>query len=70
MLITVSVFDFFRNDVLDARDYFENTPAVPKQPLRLNQFGANLGGPIVKNKLFFFVNYEGTTAPTVTKLLL
>ena len=54
-----SVYEFFRNDALDAKDYFENTPAVPKQPLRLNQFGANLGGPIIKNKLFFFVNYEG-----------
>ena len=53
------LFEFFRNDALDAKDYFENTPAVPKQPLRLNQFGANLSGPIVRNKLFFFVNYEG-----------
>src|SRR5204863_2852709 len=49
-----SVYEFFRNDALDAKDYFENTPAVPKQTLRLNQFGANLGGPIIKNKLFFF----------------
>jgi hypothetical protein len=53
------LFEFLRNDALDARDYFENTPAVPKQPLRLNQFGANFAGPIIKNKLFFFVNYEG-----------
>ena len=51
------VFEFFRNDALDARNFF----AVRGEPtpLRLNQFGANLGGPIVKNKLFFFVNYEG-----------
>src|SRR5580658_10096853 len=49
------LFEFFRNDALDARDYF----ATSKEPLRLNQFGGNLGGPIVKNKLFFFVNYEG-----------
>jgi hypothetical protein len=49
------LFEFFRNDALDARDYF----ATSKQPLRLNQFGGNLGGPIVKGKLFFFVNYEG-----------
>ncbi len=49
------LFEFFRNDALDARDYF----ATSKEPLRLNQFGGNLGGPIVKGKLFFFVNYEG-----------
>ena len=50
-------FEFFRNDALDARNYF----AVPgtKTPLRLNQFGGNLGGPIVHEKLFFFTNYEG-----------
>jgi hypothetical protein len=51
------VFEFFRNDALDARNFF----AVPGEPtpLRLNQFGGNLGGPIAKNKLFFFINYEG-----------
>ena len=48
-------YEFFRNDALDATDYF----AKSKQPLRLNQFGGNFGGPIVKNKLFFFANYEG-----------
>ena len=52
-----TVFEFFRNDALDAHDYFETGR---KQPLKLNQFGANLGGPIVRNKLFFFTNYEGT----------
>jgi Carboxypeptidase regulatory-like domain/TonB dependent receptor-like, beta-barrel len=53
------LFEFFRNDALDAKDYFENTLTAPTQPLRMNQFGGNLGGPILKNKLFFFVNYEG-----------
>jgi hypothetical protein len=52
-------FDFFRNDALDASDYFTNTLTQPNVPLRMNQFGANLGGPIVRNKLFFFANYEG-----------
>ena len=52
-----TAFEFFRNDALDAHDYFEHGR---KQPLKLNQFGANLSGPIAKDKLFFFVNYEGT----------
>jgi hypothetical protein len=54
------LFEFFRNDAIDAKDYFQTGPA----PLRLNQFGGNLGGPIVKGKLFFFVNYEGDRTHT------
>ncbi len=51
-----TLFEFFRNDALDAKDYF-NTGK--KSPLRMNQFGGNFGGPLIKNKLFFFMNYEG-----------
>lgn len=51
-----TAFYFLRNEALDARDYFNRGD---KAPLRLNQYGGNLGGPIVKNKLFFFANYEG-----------
>ena len=50
-----AVWEFFRNDVLDAADYFE----TKKGELRFNQFGATIGGPIIKNKLFFFGDYEG-----------
>jgi Carboxypeptidase regulatory-like domain/TonB dependent receptor-like, beta-barrel len=58
------LFDFFRNDALDAKDYFTNSLTSPKVPLRMNQFGGNLGGPLVNNKLFFFANYEGIRQTT------
>ena len=50
-----SAWEFFRNDVLDARNFFAaSTPAY-----RQNQFGGTFGGPILKNRLFFFTSYEG-----------
>ncbi|MGH8865197.1 MAG: TonB-dependent receptor, partial [Burkholderiales bacterium] len=52
------LFEYFRNEKLDSRNYF-NVPPTLKPPFRLNQFGGNLGGPIVRDKLFFFGNYEG-----------
>jgi len=51
-----SAYEFLRNNVLDARNPFD--PAR-KPPFRLNQFGGNLGGPIIQSKTFFFINYEG-----------
>src|SRR5438477_1284928 len=53
-----SLFEYFRNSALDARNYFDQTSA-PKAPFHNNQFGGSLGGPIVKDKTFFFVDYEG-----------
>src|SRR5438034_5473957 len=55
-----SAWEYIRNDHLDANDFFLNQAAVPRPPLRWNQFGATLGGPIVKDKLFFFVAYQGS----------
>jgi Carboxypeptidase regulatory-like domain/TonB dependent receptor len=48
-------YEFFRNDALDGRNAFDNA----RQPYHQNQFGATLGGPIIKDKTFFFVDYEG-----------
>ena len=54
-----SAFEFLRNQVTDAKNYF--TPATSNIPsFKQNQFGATFGGPIVKNKTFFFASYEGT----------
>ena len=54
-----AVWEFFRNDKLDAADWFEDNAGIAKGELRLNQFGGTAGGPIIKNKLFFFGDYEG-----------
>jgi outer membrane receptor protein involved in Fe transport len=53
-----SGFEFFRNNALDARNYF-NQVGTPQNPFHNNQYGGALGGPIVKDKTFFFVDYEG-----------
>jgi len=52
-----SAYDYLRNSTFDARNYFD--PASGPPPFRRNQFGGSLGGPIKKQKAFFFVNYEG-----------
>ncbi len=68
-----SMFEYYRNDALDSPNYFDSqrnpdgsviaaagsAPTVPKSPLSQNQFGGSFGGPIAKNKAFFFGSYEG-----------
>lgn len=51
-------FEFFRNNDLDARNFF-NVPPTPQASFKHNEFGADFGGPIKKNKIFFFLAYEG-----------
>ena len=54
-------YEFFRNDKLDANDYFLNASGQPRPVVRQNLFGASFGGPVVNEKAgFFFVNYQGT----------
>jgi len=55
-----NVFEFLRNEKLDANGFFNNRANVKKQALRQNIFGGTFGGPIQRNKLFFFVDYEQT----------
>jgi hypothetical protein len=53
-----SIFEYFRNDALDAANFFDNVIGK-KSPLRLNQFGGSVGGPLIGKKTFFFFSYEG-----------
>jgi hypothetical protein len=56
-----SLYEYFRNTVFDANDYFSNHNGLARPPLHQNQYGVNLGGPILKNKLFFFFSFERET---------
>jgi hypothetical protein len=55
-----SAFEFLRNSVLDGTNFFANRSGAPKPPYRQNQFGGTLGGPIRKDRTFFFGSFEGT----------
>jgi hypothetical protein len=55
-----SVFEFFRNDILNANDFFRNRTNQPRPVLKQNQFGFVFGGPIKKDRLFFLGSYQGT----------
>jgi len=54
-----TAFEYLRNDVLDANDWFANHNGLPKPKERQNDFGGVFGGPIVRNRTFFFASYEG-----------
>jgi hypothetical protein len=53
-----NVYEFLRNRVLDANDYFQNQAGQPRPALTYNQWGGSIGGPIIKDKTFFFINLE------------
>jgi len=53
-----SGFEFIENDAFDALNYFDSGPTAANAPLRWNEFGGSIGGPIVKNKLFFYFTYQ------------
>src|SRR6201993_4703739 len=55
------VYEFFRNDVLNANDFFLNSQGLARPAVKQNIFGGSVGGPVVKEKLgYFFANYQGT----------
>jgi hypothetical protein len=55
-----TLFEFLRNDLFNANDFFRNRTGNPRAEMKQNQFGGTLGGPIWKDKLFFFLSYQGT----------
>ncbi|MCC6393046.1 MAG: TonB-dependent receptor [Bryobacterales bacterium] len=55
-----SAFEFLRNDKLDANNFFSNRVGAKRPPLRQNQFGGTAGGPVIRNRTFFFASYQGT----------
>src|SRR6185295_4675653 len=64
-----SLFEFFRNDLLDAANFFSNATRQPKTPLRYNQFGGSFSGPIQHDKTFFFADYQGTISRNAFPML-
>ncbi len=54
-----AAYEFLRNDRFDANNFFSNRAGQEKPPFEQNQFGGAIGGPIVKNKTFFFADYDG-----------
>jgi hypothetical protein len=59
-----TAFEFLRNSDLDANNFFTNAAGLPKAPFHQNQFGGAAGGPIIRNKTFFFADYQGTRQAT------
>ena len=55
-----NIYEFLRNDALNANDFFLNAAGRPRPVLTRNQFGGTIGGPVVREKAFFFASYQGT----------
>jgi hypothetical protein len=61
-----TAYEYFRNTALDANDWFSNNAHLGKVPLHQNQYGGNVGGPVLKNKLFFFFSWEHEALSSAT----
>lgn len=64
-----SAFEFFRNDAMDAPNFFSNATNQPKNPLRYNQFGGSVGGPLKHDRTFLFADYQGTLTHVGTPMI-
>jgi len=61
-----SGYDFLRNQKLDANNFFNNAAGIPLPPLRRNNFGGTVGGPIRRDKTFFFFDYDGSRSASLS----
>jgi hypothetical protein len=59
-----ALFEFVRNDDFDANNFFTNRAKLPRSPFHQNQFGGTTGGPILRKRVFFFADYQGTRQTT------
>jgi hypothetical protein len=64
-----NLYEFFRNTSLNANNFFLNRSNVPRPPYQRNQFGGTLGGPVIKDRMWFFVSYQGSRERNGTSLL-
>jgi len=64
-----NLYEFFRNDALNANNYFLDRSSVPRPPYKRNQFGGTLGGPVIKDRMWFFLSYQGSREVNGTSLL-
>jgi len=63
-----NLYEFLRNDALNANNFFLNAGGVPRPPYKRNQFGGTLGGPLSKDRLWLFISYQGTRETNGTSL--
>lgn len=61
-----SAYDFLRNSVMDSNNFFSNAAGIPLPALKLNNFGGTVGGPIKRDKTFFFFDYDGTRSSSLS----
>ena len=63
-----NLYEFFRNDALNANNFFLNRSGVARPPYKRNQFGGTLGGPVIKDRVWFFLSYQGSRERNGTSL--
>jgi len=63
-----SAYEFYQTSKLNANSYFSNRAGIPIQPYHFDEFGGTIGGPVIKNKVFFFIDYQGVRATTTSTI--